>query len=125
MRKPHSMDFMTTSDQVIDLRTVAGLRFLYSVFARGQEFRQRSVGIPKVTKHPHFGGTGLYARGNFPAFNAMSAERALLHHAAVLAEEARFVRAGDDAITAADAVGFIDDHDSIVPLVRSARRTDA
>jgi hypothetical protein len=55
----------------------------------------------------------------------MGTEGALLDDATVFAKKTGFVGTGDHTIAATDALGVVDDHDSILALVRSACGADA
>src|SRR5438445_6613621 len=129
---PHSIfGIGSLLKQVIDLRTVAGLRLFDAVLARRQKLLQRSLGIGNVAKGADLGRAGLDTGRHLAAVHAMGAKGALLHHALVLPEKASVVRTRDDAVPAADTLLFVDHHDAVVALERcaggahpNARRSD-
>src|SRR5438445_2453373 len=104
--------------QVVNLRTVARLRLLDAVLARRQKLLQRSLRICQVAEGAYLGRTRFDAGWCLSAVHAMRAESALFHNARVFPEKAGVIRAGDQAILAADAVLLIDHHDSVATLVR-------
>src|SRR5436309_2052374 len=106
---PHSIFAIgALLNQVINLRSVARLRLLDAVLTGRQQLLQLAIGIGNIAEHPSFGRASLDAGRHFAAVDALHAERALLHHTLVLTEKAGIVRARDDAITAAYAIGFVD-----------------
>jgi len=79
-------------------------------------FGNLTIGIVKVSKHPHPGHTGGHAGWLFPLLHKLDAETTFLDVTLFL-NDPDIIGTGSDAIFTANAPIFIDEHHSVLSLM--------
>jgi hypothetical protein len=87
------------------------------------KLRNLATRIIEVPEHPDAGHAGCHASGFFTLLDKFDTEPALLNITLFL-DDPHIVRAGGNAVLAANALVLVDQNNAVAPLVGSPCRTD-
>src|SRR6266571_2186863 len=124
---PHPGRADRSRRQIFAHRPIAHFRHRIATAALGHQLRDGRARIAEIAEMPRRGGASRHASRNAVPFrqvlviDPIDAQRAFLHHAAVLVELARAVRTGPRTQLAADAERGIDENDAVLAVAHFER----